>query len=147
MLKTLNGSSMSRKKGIYNNLPMQQISCSLSSRFMWWWLPFAHNREPCDKPIGVSTVVLYECIQSMHCCVLFNGKKCIFSMSPDLIVDHFTLKTLMKQICNHLIILQHFLFIKHTFITSHCHCLLTNHKLYYKVAQKLNSTFQIKRKH
>lgn len=71
---------------------MQKICCSLSAGFMRRWLPFAHNRQSGDKTIGVPTVVLYECIQSVDCCVLLNGEKCILPMPPDLIMHNFTLQ-------------------------------------------------------
>lgn len=75
----------------YSYLPMQKICCTLGTGFMRWWLPFTHNRQPCNQSIGITTIMLYQCIQPVNCCVFFNGEKCIFPMPSYLIMYHFTL--------------------------------------------------------
>lgn len=42
--------------------------------------------------------MLYECVQSMYCGVLFNGEECIFTMPPNLIVYYLTLQ--LSICCN-----------------------------------------------
>lgn len=67
----------------------------MSPGFMRRRLAFTHNRQPSDKPIGISSVMLDQSIQAVNSCVFLYREECILSVPPDLVVYNFALKHLI----------------------------------------------------